>query len=94
MKESFPVRTYHERLFEVPCINYQGQTEIVRTYAQNMIVNDTHQGPPFFKAHVDPEVCSDLLVNGMKFFRADAPRLFAEMLRLAKDGITIYPRSV
>lgn len=94
MKESFPVRTYHERLFEVPCINYQGQTEIVRTYAQNMVVNDTHQGPPFFKVHIDPEVCTDLVINGMKFFRADAPRLFAEMLRLAKEGITVYPQSV
>ena len=94
MKESFPVRTYHERLFEVPCVNYEGQTEIVRTYAQNMSVNDTHEAPPFFKAHVDPEVCSDLVINGMKFFRADAPRLFADMLRLAKEGITIYPKSV
>ena len=54
----------------------------------------SHEAPPFFKAHVDPEVCSDLVINGMKFFRADAPRLFADMLRLAKEGITIYPKSV
>lgn len=94
MKESYPVRTYHERLFEVPCINYQGQTEIVKTYAQNMSVNDTHEGPKFFKAHIDSEVLSDLVIEGMKFFRADAPRFFADLLRLAKEGITVYPRSV
>jgi aminoglycoside 3-N-acetyltransferase len=94
MKESFPVRTYHERLFEVPCVNYQGQTESVKTYAQDMSVNDTHDGPRFIKTHVDRDVCSDLVINGMNFFRADAPRLFADMLRLATEGITIYPRSV
>ena len=94
MKESFPARTYHERLFEVPCINYEGKTEIVRTYAQDMSVNDTHDGPRFMKAHIDGEVCSDLVINGMKFFRADAPPLFTEMMRLAKEGITVYPPSV
>ena len=94
LKESFPARTYHDRIFEVPCVNYQGQTEIVRTYAHNMSVVDTHDGPRFMKAHIARNVCSDLVINGMKFFRADAPMLFAEMLRLARDGITIYPRSV
>jgi hypothetical protein len=94
LRESFPVRTYHEQLFEVPCINYQGQTEMVRTFAQNMKVNDTHDGPRFMKAHITSDVCSDLVIDGMKFFRADASRLFAEMLRLAKEGITVYPRSV
>ena len=94
MKESFPVRTYHDRIFEVPCINYEGETEIVRTYAHNMKVVDTHDGPAFMKAHIASDVCSDLVVNGMKFFRADAPMLYREMIRLAKEGITIYPRSV
>lgn len=94
LKESFPARTYHERIFEVPCINYQGQTEIVRTYAHNMSVVDTHDGPRFMKAHIAGEVCTDLVINGMKFFRADAQALFTEMLRLAKEGQTIYPRSV
>jgi hypothetical protein len=46
------------------------------------------------KAHIDDDVCSDLIVNGMKFFRADAKALFARMLKLAKEGKTIYPRSV
>lgn len=94
LKESFPVRTYHDRLFEVPCVNYQGETEIVKTYAQNMSVNETHDGPGFMKAHIDSDICSDLVISGMKFFRADASPLFVEMLRLAKDGTTIYPRSV
>jgi aminoglycoside 3-N-acetyltransferase len=94
LKDSFPVRTYHDRIFEAPCINYEGQTEIVRTYAHNSSVVETHDVPIFMKAHIDDDVCSDLIVNGMKFFRADAKALFARMLKLAKEGKTIYPRSV
>jgi len=30
----------------------------------------------------------------MKFFRASAPKLFDEMMELAKRGIIAYPRSV
>jgi hypothetical protein len=44
--------------------------------------------------HIPADVCEDIVVNGMKFFRADARRLFAAMLPLARRGITVYPRSV
>lgn len=94
LKDEFPVPTYHERLFEVPCINYQGVTQMVRTYGHNMKVMETHDGPLFMRSHIAPDICRDLEINGMKFFRADAPRLFEEMLRLARLGVTAYPRSV
>jgi aminoglycoside 3-N-acetyltransferase len=93
LKERFPARTYHERLFEATCINYQGEQEIVRTYAHNMKVVNQHDGPGFMRAHVSPEACQDLTIKGMKFFRASAPKLFNEMLSLALQGITAYPRS-
>jgi hypothetical protein len=44
------------------------------------------------REHIATEICEDLTVEGMRFFRADAKRLFDEMLWLAKRGITIYPR--
>jgi aminoglycoside 3-N-acetyltransferase len=94
LKLSFPARTYHEQRFEVPCVNYQGQVEIVTTCAHDMNVVDTHDIPPFMKAHIASEVCKDLVINGMRFFRADAAALFTDMLRLAKEGITVYPQSV
>jgi hypothetical protein len=46
------------------------------------------------RAHVSSEACQDLVVKGMRFFRASAAKLFPEMLSLAKQGITAYPRSV
>jgi hypothetical protein len=48
----------------------------------------------FMKAHVSDEACQDLVIKGMKFFRAGAAKLFPEMLSLAERGITAYPKSV
>ncbi len=94
LKETAPVRTYHPEIFAAPCINYQGEPETVETYVHDARKVDTHDVPRYMKQHISAEVCSDLVVGGMKFFRADAAKLFEEMLRLAKDGITVYPRSI
>jgi aminoglycoside 3-N-acetyltransferase len=93
LKEGFPVRPYHPRLFAAQCINYDGETETVETYAHDLRKMN-HDIPGYVRAHVPREACLDLKLKGMKFFRADAARLFDEMLRLAKTGITIYPSSV
>ena len=94
MKEEFPARVYHDQVFSVPCIDYDGQTQIVETYAHNMQVIDAHEGPNFFRGHIAGDVCADLTIKGMKFFRVDASRFFDDLLALAKQGITVYPRSV
>lgn len=91
LKANPPVRTYHPQLFAAKCVNYHGETVTVDTYAHNM-ENVIHDVTGYMKEHVAPEICSDMTINGMRFFRAEALRLFDEMLRLAKAGITIYPR--
>jgi len=93
LKENPPVRTYYPETFAGRCIDYQGQEVIVETYAHDMR-RCIHDIPRYMKTHIPPELCEDLTINGMRFFRADAPKLFARMLALAKDGITVYPRSV
>src|SRR5262249_1918986 len=35
-KDQFPVRVYHEEILVAPCINYEGETVIVKTYAHDM----------------------------------------------------------
>lgn len=92
LKEDFPVRPYHERLFEARCINYEGEAEIVRTYAHDMR-KMKHNIPRFMKRYIPAEACHDLKLQGRPFFRADAGKLFALMTELAQQGITIYPRS-
>jgi hypothetical protein len=93
MKLNPPVKTYHPEIFRARCINYRGEEEIVETYAHDM-KRCIHDIPQFIKRYIPAEVCEDIVVDGMKFFRADAPRLFELMLSLAERGITVYPQSV
>lgn len=91
LKENPPVETYYAEPLVGSCIDYDGREVRVRTRAHNMD-KCVHDIPPFFKRHVPSEICEDLLVDGMRFFRADAQSLFDHLLALAKDGITVYPR--
>jgi aminoglycoside 3-N-acetyltransferase len=93
LKDAFPVPVYHKRLFAAKCINYQGQTEVVETFAHDMEMVKPDV-VPFVKEYILPEICSDLTINGMKFVRADARSLFDEWLQLARSGITPYPRNL
>jgi len=94
LKEKFPVRVYHDEIFDAPCINYQGERVIVSTYAHDMSRVVHPNMPVWFQKYVSAEACRDLMVRGMRFFRADAPKLFAEMMELAERDIIAYPRSV
>jgi len=58
------------------------------------MANVVHDIPPFFKEHVPADVCEDLVIDGMRFFRADGPKLFDTLLGLARRGITVYPREL
>ena len=94
LKEKFPVRVYHDEIFKAPCINYEGERVTVRTYAHDMSRVIHPDMPSFFQKYVSVSACRDLMVQGMRFFRADAPKLFAEMMELAERNIIAYPRSV
>ena len=94
LKEKFPVRVYHDEIFKAPCINYEGERVTVRTYAHDMSRVIHPDMPSFFQKYVSVSACRDLMVQGMRFFRADAPKLFAEMMELAERDIIAYPRSV
>ena len=93
-KDQFPVRVYHEEILVAPCINYEGETVIVKTYAHDMKTTVHPDMPKWFRTYVSDEACRDLTLHGMRFFRASAPKLFAEMMELARRDIIAYPRSV
>jgi len=94
LKEKFPVRVYHDEIFDAPCINYQGERVTVSTFAHDMSRVVHPDMPVWFQKYVSAEACRDLKVRGMRFFLADAPKLFAEMMGLAERDIIAYPRSV
>jgi len=91
-KKDFPVQPYHPQLFAATCIDAAGNKVVVETYAHDMRKMN-HNIPRFMKSHVSSEACVDLNLGGVKFFRADARKLFDEMSKLAETGKTIYPRS-
>ena len=93
LKEINPVQTYFPEVFAAKCINYEGKDQIVETYAHDMrrVVHDI---PRFVKQHIPDDICADLSINGMKFFRARAKPLFESMLSLARQGVMVYPKSV
>ena len=92
LKDDFPVRPYHAELFAAPCINLAGETVTVETFAHDLAKMNPDI-PRFVRARLPDAACRDLNIHGMKFFRADARKVFDEMVRLARDGITIYPRA-
>jgi len=93
-KEEFPVRVYHKEIFDAPCVNYDGELLTVKTYAHDMSTTVHPEMPKWFEKYVTEDACRDLRLHGMKFFRASAPKLFAEMMDLARRDIIAYPRSV
>ena len=93
LKNDFPVHPYHEKLFEARCIGDDGEDITVRTYAHDMSKMKLDI-PRFAGQHLADDVCGDSTWYGRKFFRADAARLFEEMVRLARNGVTVYSRSV
>ena len=94
LKENFPVRVYHEEIFAAPCVNYEGERVTVNTYAHDMATTVHPDMPLWMQTYVSEGACRDLIVRGMRFFRASAPKLFAEMMELARRDIIAYPRSV
>jgi aminoglycoside 3-N-acetyltransferase len=92
LKEKFPVNPYHKELFNAKCIDYNKNVVIVRTYAHDMRKMSFNL-PAFFSKFVPQDICCDINIKGMRFFRADAKKMFEFMSGLAlNDKITIYSK--
>ena len=89
MKDEFPVQPYHSRLFDAPCVNQEGDYVTVPTYGHDMR-KMKFDIPSFISKHISDEICHDIIIDGMKFFRTDTSQLFKRMVELARQGTTIY----
>jgi len=90
LKENAPVRVYHPRLFAARCVNYAGEQVVVETYAHDM-KQMVHDIPRVIRTYMPSATCADLTVKGMRFFKADARKVFDTLLNLARQGISVYP---
>lgn len=91
-KDDFPVQPYLPIIFEGRCIDCEGNRRFVKTYAHDP-EKMKHNVPLYMEQYINKTICRDMSLYGRRFFRADAIRLFSEMVNLARSGITIYPRS-
>jgi aminoglycoside N3'-acetyltransferase len=89
LKDKFPVNTYLETLFESKCINYNGNVEIVKTYAHNPS-NPRRNTQKFIARNIVGY--TDITISGRRFFKIDAKSLFDQMINLANNGTTIYSK--
>ena len=93
LKEEFPVEPYHKKLFHAKCLNYERKIEIVNTFAHNMRIMN-HNIPKFTGKYIPEDICIDLKIHGMKFFRVKSKELFEMLIKLTKKNITIYPKKL
>lgn len=93
MGDDFPVQPYEDTLYEANCIDRHGEIVRVEAYGHAM-AKMKHDVTSLVKRHLPNEVCEDVTIDGMPFFRADAAPLFDHLIALARQGVTIYPRKV
>jgi aminoglycoside 3-N-acetyltransferase len=91
LKSDFPVNPYCHECFSAKCIDYDGNIQIVKTYAHNKYKMN-HNVPKYMRKYIPHNICEDVNIMGRSFFRAQARELFDEMVMLAKKGKTMYPR--
>lgn len=93
LKDEFPVQPYMEKLFDGRIVDYDGTERIVKTYTHDK-AKMLHDVPKYMKKHIPDSICRDMTIEDRSFFTGDAARLFERMVELARQGITMYPRSV
>jgi aminoglycoside 3-N-acetyltransferase len=93
LKEAFPVQVYLPEVFRAACVDAAGRTITVETFAHDA-TKMRHDVPRYCRRNLPRELCEDMQIDGMEFFRADARPMLEAMVAHASRGVTIYPRSV
>lgn len=92
LRDVFPINPYHKELFNIKCVDHNKSEIIVSTYAHDM-KKMRFDLPKFFAKYFDNDICKDINLNGMNFFRADASKLYFELKKLFEiNNITIYSK--
>ena len=91
LKEKFPVNPYYKKLFYGKCIDYNNNEIIVPTFAHNMAKLNIDI-PKFVKSYIPSDICEDIQINGMNFFRADGKKFIDLIVELGKNKKTVYSK--
>ena len=93
LKDEFPVKVYLDNLFEAKCINYDGNIEIVKTYAHDPS-KMRRNVQRYIDKYISKSIYQDITIYGRRFFIVNAKSLFEQMIDLARKNITVYSRKV
>jgi len=93
MDSKFPVQTRTDEIFDGRVIDSEGKEFIVKTKAAHA---QTHfkDMAGYFKRYIPKEIINNFKTNGVKYFTAKSPELYAKMVELAEKGITVYDKKV
>jgi len=89
LKDDFPKSVYHDEIFNAKCIDHNGQTQIVSTYAHDL-KKIQHNVPKYMKKYIPDDIARDVKIHQRQFFYVSSKPLFNKMLELAKNNVTIY----
>jgi aminoglycoside 3-N-acetyltransferase len=89
MKDSFPVKTRNEEVFSCSCVDEQGKIRIVQTLVASLAIQQRDVFG-FFRKHVPASMYRFVKIKGMDFFSLDAPAVFEQLKKLARENKTIY----
>lgn len=93
MRGRFPVETLRPRPRAARAIDWNGVERKIDTYVPHPRIK-WRDIPGYMHRHVEPEICQDLDIEGVSFFRAHAAALLERMERLAESDVTIYARFI
>lgn len=92
-KEKFPVETRKKEIFRGRVVDAGGSELFIETLVAAKRIRWRNVNK-YISRFVSPEVCRDININGINFFRAGSRKLYLRMEELAARNITIYSKLV
>lgn len=91
LRDRFPLQTRTHQIFAAAVRDAEGMDRIVPTTAQTFAVQ-WRNIPRFMKRNIPDDICLDMVIDGVRMFRAKARELYVCMEKLALAGVTIYKK--
>lgn len=89
LKDSFPVKTRTDKIYEGRVMDWSGKEIKVKTRAAHKNIQ-RRDIKGFFKKYIKKEECRAFRKKGTWFFVADSEKLYAKLKNLGLKGKTVY----
>jgi len=93
MKDNFPVFARDEEIYHGKIVNEYKEEIIVDTLIASVNLQHRNVGK-FINKHISKEICSEIKINKVLYFQVKANSFLNNMIKLAKNNLTIYKKKV